>query len=237
MKTAKSFYEKYLGKAINYDNAYGVQCVDGARLWQDYFLGASIPCAGNYASGYWAGNRAWFKSKGCTEVTNYKNLRNGDLVIWNYGSKSHPSSHVAMYYEGKEFGQNQGGDRSFCLKSTNFSDMAGAFRSSNCDAGTTSTTKTTSSSGTTYWNLSSKFKNGKKFVTKCALNMRSKPSTSASVVTCLPKNHAIYYYGRGAKVNNVCWYLCHDYSTGKEGYVYGGVYNSGVAPYLKNANP
>ena len=143
-KTAKSFYEKYNEKAIDYDSAYGVQCVDGARIWQDYFLGASIPCAGNYASGYWTGNRAWFKSKGCTEVTNYKNLKNGDLVIWPYGSTSHPSSHVAMYYEGKEFGQNQGDNRQFRLKSTDFSDMAGAFRSSNCDAGTSSST---SSSG------------------------------------------------------------------------------------------
>ncbi len=231
MKTAKSFYEKYNGQAIDYDHGYGVQCVDGARLWMDYFLGSSIPCATGWAGGYWSGNQSWFKSKGCTLITNYRNLKNGDLVIWSKGSSSHPSSHVAMYYNGKEFGQNQGGNRGFCLKSTDFSDMAGAFRSSNCDPGASS------SSNITYWNLSSKFKNGKKFITKCALNMRSKPSTSASVVTCLPKNHAIYYYGRGAKVGNVCWYCVHDFSTGKEGYVYGGVYNSGVAPYLKNANP
>lgn len=138
-KTAKSFYEKYNGRAIDYDKGYGVQCVDGARLWMDYFLGSSIPCSGGWASGYWTGNRSWFKSKGCTEITNYKNLRNGDLVIWAKGSSSHPSSHVAMYYNGKEFGQNQGGNRGFCLKNTNFSDMAGAFRTTNCDPGTSIT--------------------------------------------------------------------------------------------------
>lgn len=146
-KTAKSFYEKYNGKAIDYDKTYGVQCVDGARLWQDYFLGASIPCAGNYASGYWTGNRSWFKSKGCTEITDPSKLQNGDLVIWPYGSASHPSSHVAMYYEGMEFGQNQGDNRQFRLKSTTFSDMAGAFRSSNCDPGTSNTLSSTSNSG------------------------------------------------------------------------------------------
>lgn len=143
-KTAKSFYEKYNGQAFDYDKAYGVQCVDGARLWMDYFLGSSIPCSGGWASGYWTGNRAWFKSKGCTEITSPSNLRNGDLVIWNRGSASHPSSHVAMYYNGQEFGQNQGGNRGFCLKSTNFNDMAGAFRSSNCVQESTSGT---SSSG------------------------------------------------------------------------------------------
>ena len=145
LRTAKSFYEKYNGQAIDYDKSYGVQCVDGARLWMDYFLGSSIPCSGDWASGYWTGNRAWFKSKGCSEITNPNNLRNGDLVIWNRGSISHPSSHVAMYYNGQEFGQNQSGNRVFCLKSTDFSDMAGAFRSSNCAQETSSTT--TSSSG------------------------------------------------------------------------------------------
>ena len=103
---------------------------------------------------------------------------------------------------------------------------------------TESSSTTTGTSGkVTTWNLSSKYKNGKKFTTKCALNMRSYPSTSGAIVECVSANHDLYYYGRGAKNGNICWYWVHDYSTGKEGYVYGGVYNSGVAPYLKNANP
>ena len=40
-----------------------------------------------------------------------------------------------------------------------------------------------------------------------------------------------------AKVGNICWYYVQDAVTKKEGYVYGGKYNSGVAPYLSNARP
>lgn len=234
-KTAKSFVDKYNGQAIDYDKAYGVQCVDGARVWQDYFLGASIPCAGNYASGYWTGNRSWFKSKGCTEVTNYRNLRNGDLVIWPYGSKSHPSSHVAMYYNGQEFGQNQGDRRQFRLKSTDFSDMAGAFRSSNCDPGTTSSS-TSTKDGTIKTGFNKAYAKGKTMVAKVNLNLRTKPSTSTgSVIKVEKAGTKLYYYGYYAYNGNIVWYKVSDGTN--EGYVYGGVLNSGVAPYLKNANP
>lgn len=130
-KTASSFVTKYNGRAIDYDRAYGVQCVDGARCWMDYFLGSSIPCGGNYANGYWKYNQSWFLSKGCKKITRVSDLRNGDLVIWDKGG-SHPMSHVAMYYNGCEFGQNQGGNRAFCLKATNFNDMLGAYRAPSC---------------------------------------------------------------------------------------------------------
>jgi hypothetical protein len=234
-KTAKSFVDKYNGQAIDYDKAYGVQCVDGARVWQDYFLGASIPCAGNYASGYWTGNRSWFKAKGCTEVTNYKNLKNGDLVIWPYGSKSHPSSHVAMYYNGQEFGQNQGGNRQFRLKSTDFSDMAGAFRSSNCDPGTTAPSASTKD-GTIKTGFNKAYAKGKTMVAKVNLNLRTKASTSTgSVIKVEKAGTKLYYYGYYAYNGNIVWYKVSDGTN--EGYVYGGVLNSGVAPYLKNANP
>lgn len=132
MKTAQSFVEKYNGQAIDYDGGYGVQCVDGARVWMDYFLGSSIPCGGGWANGYWLYDRQWFVSKGCLLIQNSADLRDGDLVIWDKNSKSHPSSHVAMYYQGKEFGQNQGGNRGFRLLSTDFSDMLGAFRAPTC---------------------------------------------------------------------------------------------------------
>lgn len=77
---------------------------------------------------------------------------------------------------------------------------------------------------------------GKKMTTKCALNMRTYPSTkSGSVKKTLAKGTNVWYYGYGAYNGNIVWYYVTDGKT--EGYVYGGVYNSGVAPYLKNANP
>lgn len=101
---------------------------------------------------------------------------------------------------------------------------------------------TTASSGkVTTWNLSKRFAKGKKFIVQNTngkgLCMRSYPSTSGKIIETIAENHAVYYFGRGAMNGNVCWYWVHDYSTGKEGYVYGGVHNSNKAPYLKNARP
>lgn len=132
-ETAREFYEKYLGRVIDYDGACDVQCVDGARCWMDYFLGSSIPCGGGWAEGYWTKDQSWFLSKGCLLITDASALRDGDLVVWPINSKgSHKKSHVAMFYQGKEFGQNQGGNRGFCLKATDFSDMLGAYRAPTC---------------------------------------------------------------------------------------------------------
>lgn len=48
--------------------------------------------------------------------------------MWAKGSRSHPHSHIAMYYNGKEFGENQGGNRQFRLINGHFGDALGAFR-------------------------------------------------------------------------------------------------------------
>lgn len=128
VKTPESFYKAYVGKSIDYDGAYGVQCVDAFRVLCDYLGIPSKPTPNNWADGYWIYRDSLGYSKYFDYVTNYKNLKNGDVVIWKRGSASHPSSHVAMYYNGQEFGQNQGTFRGFTLKSTNFSDMLGALR-------------------------------------------------------------------------------------------------------------
>lgn len=103
--------------------------------------------------------------------------------------------------------------------------------SNNTSASTGGTVKT--------WDLSKKYGKGKKFVVKNTngkgLNMRSYPSTGGKVICTIPQGASIYYYGRGAMNGTNCWYYV-AYGN-KEGYVYGGKYNSGVAPYLTNANP
>ena len=100
--------------------------------------------------------------------------------------------------------------------------------------------KATNSSGDRVktWNLSGIYgRKPKVFTTKCALNMRDYPSTTGKVKEVAPRGRKLYYYGYGAKVGNICWYYVQDAVTKKEGYVYGGKYNSGVAPYLSNARP
>lgn len=126
------FYNEYNGKAVNRgngwnDSAFGYQCVAGFKAFCEWAGIPVKPTPNNYADGYWIsrdqlGYAQWFDY-----ITDYKQLRDGDWVVWQRGSKSHPSSHIAMWYQGKEFGENQGAV-GFNLKDTNFTDMMGALR-------------------------------------------------------------------------------------------------------------
>ena len=137
MKSPQAFVETYTGKLIDNDGAYGVQCVDGFQTGNVYLSIPTMPTPNNWADGYWTcldsnghpspETEAWV-NKYFDRIRDPKDFRNGDWVIWARGSKSHPSSHIAMWYNGQEFGENQGGDRSFCLKNTDFSDALGALR-------------------------------------------------------------------------------------------------------------
>lgn len=124
MLTPKQFVEQYTGVGIDLDGAYGIQCVDGFRVYCRDTLGYSWATKNNYADGYWIYRNEHPEFE---EVQN-GNYMDGDWVIWSKDSKSHKFSHISMYYQGLSFGQNQGGDRSFCLKSTDFSDSLGALR-------------------------------------------------------------------------------------------------------------
>lgn len=124
-KTPDEFVKQYTGRAIDADGAYGVQCVDGFRVFCNWAFGRSWPTGNGWADGYWYGRDA--HTDVFTAVDKY-HLKDGDWVMWARGSGSHPSSHIAMYYNGKEFGQNQGGNRGFCLKATNFGDCLGGLR-------------------------------------------------------------------------------------------------------------
>lgn len=127
-KTPDQFYNQYIGKAIDVDGGYGVQCVDGFRAFCNWAIGYSWPTGNGWADGYWY-NRAQHKDQ--FDEVDKNHLKNGDWVFWAKGSKSHPSSHVAMYYNGKSFGQNQNDakyGRGFSLHPTDFSDILGGLR-------------------------------------------------------------------------------------------------------------
>ncbi len=133
MKTFKEFYEKYNTKYVDDDGAYGCQCVDLFRVFCREFGIPVKPTPNNYADGYWYSKDSLGYGKYFDYITDFKKFQDGDVVIWARtnqpgGSKSHPSSHIAFYYNGMEFGTNQGGDRSACLKKTDFSDALGALR-------------------------------------------------------------------------------------------------------------
>lgn len=139
MKTPESFVNKYNGKKVNRgngwnDSQYGYQCVAGFKAGCEYLGIPVIPTPNNWADGYWTClNKDGSPSRSTEEwqrtyFDKVHDFIDGDWVIWAKGSESHPSSHVAMYYHGQEFGQNQGGDGGFCLKKTDFSDALGALR-------------------------------------------------------------------------------------------------------------
>ncbi len=137
MKTPASFVNEYNGKAIDYDGAYGVQCVDGFEVGISYLGIPTMPTPNNWADGFWTCLNADGSPNTATEnwqkkyfdkIRKPEDFHDGDWVIWARGSGSHPSSHLAMFYEGQEFGENQGGNRAFCLKQTDFSDALGALR-------------------------------------------------------------------------------------------------------------
>lgn len=133
-KTPETFVDEYNGKAIDDDGAYDVQCVDGFRIGCKYLGIPAIPTPNNWADGYWTckdgkGNvvqsvKDWQSEY--FEKVPISELTDGCWVVWPQGCRSHPSSHIAMYYHGQEFGERQyEGNRSFCLKNTDFSDALG----------------------------------------------------------------------------------------------------------------
>lgn len=124
-KTPTEFYQTYNGRAIDDDSYAGVQCVDAFRVFCKWIGSSAYPTPNGWADGYWYGRSAHADVFDSVPVGQFKN---GDWVIWAQGSKSHESSHIAMYYNGYEFGQNQSTSRAFTLKSTNFSDALGALR-------------------------------------------------------------------------------------------------------------
>lgn len=125
--TPKQFYAETVGKVIDYDGAYGAQCVDGFRYWGKMNSVPIPPTPNNYADGYWYSRDALGFGKWFVYVTD-GNYRTGDWIFWARGSKSHPSSHVAMWFYGQEYGENQGGTGGFSLKPTDFSDALGGLR-------------------------------------------------------------------------------------------------------------
>lgn len=100
VSTPDKFVNAVNGKGFN--EGFGMQCVAGFKEFQYSLCGRILACAGGGANGY-ANQGADLANMGFTRHTDGK-LQNGDWVIWGTGQYGH----VAMYYNGKFFGQNQG---------------------------------------------------------------------------------------------------------------------------------
>jgi len=100
VSTPDAFVNAVNGKG--FDEGFGMQCVAGFKEFQYSLCGRILACAGGGANGY-ANQGADLAAMGFTRYAD-RNLQNGDWVIWGTGQYGH----VAMYYNGKFFGQNQG---------------------------------------------------------------------------------------------------------------------------------
>lgn len=127
MITPEQWEGMTIGKTYDIDKAYGAQCWDYFAYFVKYFnLPVSTYCGlTGYVCDLWR-----LKDKnGYGEYFDFINpdeeLQNGDWCFWDKGS-SHAASHVAMYFDGMELGQNQGA-AAVNLKHTTW-DIMGALR-------------------------------------------------------------------------------------------------------------
>ena len=128
MKTVKQFYDDHIGKQYDIDNSYGAQCVDAFKLFTlEEFGFCNYNCTNGWASGLWIYRKDKPYYEYFTEV-NINDMKNGDWVFWDNGSEDCPDSHVAMYYEGKFFSQNQNGHRYFTLANISYNGILGVLR-------------------------------------------------------------------------------------------------------------
>ena len=132
MMSPEQFHRQYYGYNVDYDGVAGKQCVDLAKK---HFAIAGIPKPADPIGGDGYADNIWYYKKRYLSRYNAilpsQGFQNGDMVIFPHkerGGWTHPFSHVCFWYDGKEFGMNQGGDRSACDKHTDWSDALGALR-------------------------------------------------------------------------------------------------------------
>ena len=126
--TATEFYNNHIGKAVDIDKAYGVQCVDLFKAFtKENYNVWDYDCGNGLASGLWLNRKSKPYYKYFDEVS-INNLQDGDWCFWNTGSRDCPDSHVAMYYQDKFLGQNQAGVKKATLINISKNGMLGALR-------------------------------------------------------------------------------------------------------------
>lgn len=93
-----AFVKKYLGKGTDYDGAYGVQCVDLAKLYIDRVIGVKPQNIGN-AHCYYDDFEKVYLNKYFIKIPYSEGVRakKGDLVVWGkyYNGRSE-HGHIAI---------------------------------------------------------------------------------------------------------------------------------------------
>lgn len=128
--TAKEFYNKHVNKVIDMDYSPKgdiYQCVDLFKAFTKENYNTPDYTTGNgWASGLWIYRKEKPYYKYFIDG-NKNNLQNGDWCVWGK-CKACPDSHVAMYYNGKFFGQNQNGIKKATLVNISKDGIIGVLR-------------------------------------------------------------------------------------------------------------
>ena len=110
--TLNDFVEKYKGKMVDWDNAYGCQCVDLARVYIAEVLGTYQPPT---VTGAWQTFDHWglfrCSHKGICKIW-HENIKRGDLIIWDKTEKN-KYGHIAICLK-------VCGDEYLCLEQNGF---------------------------------------------------------------------------------------------------------------------
>ena len=118
LSSPAAFVNAMNGRGFN--EGYGLQCVAGFKQFMFSLSGRVVATRTGGASGY-ANQVGEIQALGFTWHAGQAGLRDGDWA--NFGGVKY--GHVAMYYQGKFFGQNQGSGNIYVGNAFNLMDLGG----------------------------------------------------------------------------------------------------------------
>ena len=118
MSSPTAFVNAMNGRGFN--EGYGLQCVAGFKQFMFSLSGRVVATRTGGASGY-ANQVGEIQALGFTWHAGQSGMKDGDWAIFGGGTYGH----VAMYYQGKFFGQNQGSGNIYVGNAFNLMDLGG----------------------------------------------------------------------------------------------------------------
>lgn len=118
LSSPAAFVNAMNGRGFN--EGYGLQCVAGFKQFMFSLSGRVVATRTGGASGY-ANQVGEIQALGFTWHGGQAGMRDGDWAIFGGGTYGH----VAMYYQGKFFGQNQGSGNIYVGNAFNLMDLGG----------------------------------------------------------------------------------------------------------------
>ena len=118
LSSPAAFVNAMNGRGFN--EGYGMQCVAGFKQFMFSLSGRVVATRTGGASGY-ANQVSEIQALGFTWHGGQAGMKDGDWAIFGGGTYGH----VAMYYQGKFFGQNQGSGNIYAGNAFNLMDLGG----------------------------------------------------------------------------------------------------------------